>query len=316
MTDLVSVIVPVYKVEKYLSKCADSIINQTYKNLEIILVDDGSPDNSGKMCDEYAKKDSRIKVIHKENGGLSSARNAGCKISTGKYVYFVDSDDFIHEKAIEDLLSNLIKYNADISIGNSIKFTGKERGSFTNKVKIFEKVKLFDCYTDYYSQAIYAWNKLMKAEIAKAHPFPVGKLCEDSFTMHLFFKEANRIVLSSNQYYYYRVNNSASIMNSMMSKNNFDEVLSHLARLKFFKDNNFDFKYIAYTYQLLINILISYQMKHKVLEIKQKSEQLYKQLISEAKTEKFYNQFDFKVKFKMFLFQHCKWLLKLILGND
>ena len=117
---LISVIIPVYKVEKYLSKCVESIINQTYKNLEIILVNDGSPDNCGEICDEYAKKDSRIKVIHKENGGLSDARNAGIEIASGQYIAFVDSDDYIAsnmyermyetKKDIKNIRSNDISY--------------------------------------------------------------------------------------------------------------------------------------------------------------------------------------------------------------
>ena len=97
MSSVISVIVPIYNVEDYLDRCVDSIINQTYSNLEIILVDDGSPDNCPKMCDDYAKKDSRIKVVHKENGGLSDARNAGMKVATGEYISFIDSDDWIGE---------------------------------------------------------------------------------------------------------------------------------------------------------------------------------------------------------------------------
>lgn len=116
--DLISIIVPVYKVENYLSKCLDSMICQTYKNIEIILVDDGSPDNSGKICDDYAKKDSRIKVIHKENGGLSDARNAGLKIATGKYIGFVDSDDYISVEMYEKLYNQAKKEDADIACCN------------------------------------------------------------------------------------------------------------------------------------------------------------------------------------------------------
>ncbi len=107
MNELVSVIVPVYKTEKYLCRCVDSILAQTYTNLEIILVDDGSPDNCGKICDEYAAKDSRIKVIHKENGGVSSARNAGLKSFTGEYVTFIDSDDFVDNRYVECLIENM-----------------------------------------------------------------------------------------------------------------------------------------------------------------------------------------------------------------
>lgn len=113
MEDLISVIVPVYKVEKYINKCVDSIINQTYTNLEIILVDDGSPDNCGNICDEYAKKDNRIKVVHKENAGVSSARNIGLEKSSGKYITFIDADDYVEKNYCEELLNILKIENAD-----------------------------------------------------------------------------------------------------------------------------------------------------------------------------------------------------------
>lgn len=112
--DKISVIVPVYNVEDYLEECINSILGQTYKNLEIILVDDGSTDNSSKICDIYEKKDKRIKVIHKENGGLSSARNEGLKYRTGEYISFVDSDDFIDKTMYEKLYSAIKKYDADV----------------------------------------------------------------------------------------------------------------------------------------------------------------------------------------------------------
>ena len=124
--NLVSVIIPVYNVEKYLPKCLDSVINQTYKNLEIILVDDGSPDNSGKICDEYAEKDSRIKVIHKENGGVSSARNVGIKQAKGQYLLFVDSDDYIKDGYFDAVRGAALKYQCDIiQIGYQIEEKGR-----------------------------------------------------------------------------------------------------------------------------------------------------------------------------------------------
>lgn len=133
----ISIIVPVYKVEPYLRKCLDSILAQTFTNFEVILVDDGSPDNSGKICDEYAIKDSRVRVIHKENGGLSSARNAGIDIAQGKYLGFVDSDDYIAEDMYEVLYENLKFYDADISSVEIIPFrddkyenTSKEKKKF------------------------------------------------------------------------------------------------------------------------------------------------------------------------------------------
>ncbi len=121
--ELVSVIVPIYKVEEYLRECVDSIINQTYKNLEIILVDDGSPDNCGEICEEYARNDSRVTVYHKENGGLSDARNYGMARSHGEYITFVDSDDVIKENFVEALMELIHKYNADIAVSPYISFS-------------------------------------------------------------------------------------------------------------------------------------------------------------------------------------------------
>ena len=121
--DLISVIIPVYNVEKYLKRCMDSVLKQTYSNIEIIIVDDGSTDTSGSLCDEYWKKDSRITVFHKENGGLSSARNFGLERVSGNYVCFIDSDDFIHENYISFMYDKIIKNDADICYCKSTKFT-------------------------------------------------------------------------------------------------------------------------------------------------------------------------------------------------
>ena len=120
--DLISIIVPVYNVEKYIHECVDSIINQTYKNIEIILVDDGSPDNCGKICDEYAKKDNRIKVIHKPNGGLSDARNHGIDVANGEWLMFIDSDDWIEPNMAEKLLHSALNNKADLAISSVILF--------------------------------------------------------------------------------------------------------------------------------------------------------------------------------------------------
>ena len=120
MNPLISVIVPIYNVEKYLARCVDSIVNQTYKNLEIILVDDGSPDRCPQMCDDYAEKDSRIKVVHKKNGGLSDARNAGMAVATGEYISFIDSDDWIETSMFELLINNIFQYDCEISCGGII----------------------------------------------------------------------------------------------------------------------------------------------------------------------------------------------------
>ena len=138
----ISVIVPVYKVEKYLKRCVESIVQQTYQNIEIILVDDGSPDRCPEMCDEYARRDARIKVIHKSNGGLSDARNAGLNIASGDYISFVDSDDWIEEDFIEILYKNMKKENADISIiGYTLIWESGRKKRFTSddEYYVFDK---------------------------------------------------------------------------------------------------------------------------------------------------------------------------------
>ena len=145
--DLITIVIPIYKVEKYLDKCIKSVINQTYKNLEIILVDDGSPDNCPKKCDEYEKKDTRIKVIHKENGGLSDARNAGIDIAKGKYITFIDSDDYVSEDYVE-YMYNLLKQNntkmstCETQVVNIEKETEMET-QFVENIEILTKRDLF-----------------------------------------------------------------------------------------------------------------------------------------------------------------------------
>ena len=127
MEPLVTVIVPVYKVEQYLDRCFDSLTNQVYKNLQIVFVDDGSPDRCGTMCDEYAKADNRVEVVHKQNGGLGFARNSGMGIARGKYIVFVDSDDFISERFVSEMLSAIERNGADTSICGIIKYYNEEK---------------------------------------------------------------------------------------------------------------------------------------------------------------------------------------------
>ena len=172
--DLISVIVPVYKVEKYLDRCVESIVNQTYKNLEIILVDDGSPDNCGAMCDNWAEKDSRIKVIHKENGGLSDARNAGMNTATGDLMGFVDSDDYISPDMYQLLYENMLENNSDISAcGVQIVFEDDRPANLLTKdsnivLNTGEAMKAI-IEESYLKQPV--WYKLYKTELIKDIPF-------------------------------------------------------------------------------------------------------------------------------------------------
>lgn len=211
---LVSVIVPVYKVEKYINECVKSIVTQTYKNLEIILVDDGSPDNSGIICDEYAKSDSRVKVIHKTNGGLSDARNFGLEKACGKYVMFCDSDDIIEQNTIEKVVGLAEMYNVDIVGFESVVFTeGKELKKpiyhnceeimHLNSAQFAEKLlyKQIDCSV---------CNKLFKSEKLSNFRFIKGRYNEDIIFLTQLLGECTNAIMTNYPFYLYR-NNSESI---------------------------------------------------------------------------------------------------------
>ena len=207
MDKKISVIVPVYKVEKYLERCVDSIINQTYKNLEIILVDDGSPDNCGAMCDEFAKKDERIKVIHKENGGLSSARNAGLDIATGDYIAFVDSDDRITSDAYENLVSALGE-RVD-AIANFMYEREYEGGETTTPTVIPHRVDETFSAEEYVSELmmhvgdVSACTKLFPRCVIGDLRFPIGVLNEDLIFMLEISDKIKEIVFVGKVGYYY-----------------------------------------------------------------------------------------------------------------
>lgn len=212
---LITIIVPIYKVEKYIHKCINSIINQTYTNLQIILIDDGSPDNCGKICDEYVKKDSRIEIIHKKNGGLSDARNVGIKKAKGKYIGFVDSDDYIKEEMYQNLY-NLIKENdADMSICNFYNvIDGKDIIKNVNAgIKEYDKIEILkEILLDKEIQS-YAWNKLYKRELFENIEYPVGKKYEDIGTTFYILENCNKIIVSGEPEYYY-LNRKDSIVNN------------------------------------------------------------------------------------------------------
>lgn len=205
MQELISVIVPVYNVEKYLKKCIKSIMSQSYTNLEIILINDGSTDNSGKICDELKDRDKRIKVIHKSNGGLSDARNAGLKIANGKYIGFVDSDDYIAEDMFETLYNINKKYNSDISIVSFYEIYKDKVIGVRDSKKLQELTKIDamkELLIDTNIQS-YAWNKLFRRELFEGLEFPTNKNFEDIATTLLLFEKANKVVLLEKPKYYY-----------------------------------------------------------------------------------------------------------------
>lgn len=214
---LVSVIVPIYMVQDYLEKCVKSIMNQTYKNLEIILVDDGSKDDCGKMCDQYKKNDPRISVIHKTNGGLSDARNAGIDVAKGSYFVFVDSDDYIHPQMIECLMKPVSEGLADMSVCEFVDVKSDENVAF-DEIKDPETViiaskedKRYYYLCEPYVRFTVAWNKLYPREYFDEIRYPKGKIHEDEFTTYKILEYPDRVAFIKEPLYYY-VQRGSSIM--------------------------------------------------------------------------------------------------------
>ena len=237
MNDLISVIVPVYNVEKYLRQCLESIINQTYKNLEIILVDDGSTDNSGNICEEYAPKDNRIKVIHKTNSGLSSARNAGLDICTGEYIGFVDSDDWLEPDMYEILHDKMIEDQADIVNCGFYREYKEHREKFA----VLEKCVYsgYDVIEQSYSSpyVCYAvWFKLYRRQCFDKVRFPVGKNYEDLAIFFPTFEKARKVLVIPEALYHYR-QRSTGIMLSFFNKKQLDIINICKEQLDYVKNN-------------------------------------------------------------------------------
>lgn len=227
-TAKVSVIIPVYKVEKYIHKCVDSVLNQTYKNLEVILVDDGSPDNCPSICDEYAQNDERVRVFHKENGGLSSARNLGLKNMTGEYVNFIDSDDYIELPMIEAMLDKLTKENGDVAICLEKR---------DNEI-LFEK----DIYKNILEDKIGSqiWRYLFRSDIFQdGIRFPIGRFVEDVAVLDkLLYKK--KIVYVPERFYNYYFDNQENISNASKNKykNTVDRAIAFSGRYEWMKDKS------------------------------------------------------------------------------
>ena len=236
---IVSVILPIYNVSDYLCECIDSVMKQTYKNLEIILVDDGSTDSCPQICDAYANKDNRIKVIHKKNGGLSDARNVGIESSTGDYIALVDSDDVISPFFIEELYKTceingatiaackFIKFNKITEIKKTIKFENTELISGRELIKnIYKGIACDYGFT--------AWNKLYNRHLFDSIKYPFGRIYEDTFTTYQLYFKARKVALIDTPLYFYRMR-PKSIMSSELSfKKIKDGVDADASVVKFF----------------------------------------------------------------------------------
>lgn len=236
----ISVIVPVYKVEPYLHRCIDSILGQTYLDFKLILVDDGSPDNCGAICDEYAAKDSRVHVIHQENGGLSAARNAGIDWvfanSDSQWLAFIDSDDWVHRDYLKTLLENAENCQADMSACDFF-----QTDAFCQDGEIHQSVSCEpaeQAYCDHYGCLMSAWAKIFRKELFETLRFPVGKIHEDCYVTHIPLFAANKVVISTAPMYYY-YSNPGSITRKKWSEKRLQEIEAHELRWKWLRENGY-----------------------------------------------------------------------------
>lgn len=236
MEEKISIIIPVYKVEPYLEACINSILNQTYRNLEVILVDDGSPDKCGEICDRYAKEDDRVCVIHKSNAGVARARNDGIEAATGAYISFIDSDDWIAENAYEVLYRGLKEQEADCAVGGCVTVIDsdgvldyKERNKGT-----FGTISAEEAMKGVLLRGSAVWNRLFKREIFKEIRFPLDRVNDDEVVALHAYAECKKIVFLDADTYYYRIR-SNSITTSKFSIRNVDYYYNSIDNLEFVK---------------------------------------------------------------------------------
>lgn len=262
MSKLVSIIVPVYKVEQYLKRCMDSVLNQTYKNIEIILVDDGSPDNCPALCDEYAKIDSRVRVIHKENGGLSSARNVALDSVKGDYIFFVDSDDWLALDTLEVLNEYLEKDYDMISFQRTYLTEEKVVEKGEKNPKDMDVSQYIDAsFLGRYD--FFVTTKIFKTEVFNNVRFLEGRNYEDLEVMHRLFLNMKKVVGLDYFLYYYWKGNEGAITNTITMKNIQDHYLSaneiYHASKKYLEDRDKDSSNIVAWYKVeLVQLYIDY----------------------------------------------------------
>lgn len=283
---MISVIVPVYNVEQYLHRCVNSLINQSYKDYEIILVNDGSTDNSGNICDDYAKNYSNIRVIHKKNGGLSSARNTGTDNSNGEYITFIDSDDLVSNTYLETLFELLNKYNADISCCD-FSFFYDESAISDEHNNIFD-----ECIDGEIALEEMLYGKmhgssacaiLMKRHIAENFKFPIGKFHEDDFVTFSFYAEAQKVAVTSKKMYYY-FQRAGSIMHRPFGQSALDQLEAADYIVEKCKNLNINIQKasIAKKYYNYRDVFFTYQ------DLKNNSSETYKKVISALNQLKYY----------------------------
>ena len=266
---LISIIVPIYRVEKYISKCLDSILSQTYKNLEIILVNDGSDDDSISIAKYYAKKDNRIVIIEEDNKGLSCARNNGINSSNGEYITFVDSDDYIEKDYIEKLYNGIKKYKVDIAIGghNTIYSNGKIKEKYSNNEYVIDSKEALEklLYVDDIDS--FAWSKLYKKSLFDEIKFPRCRLFEDIATTYKLIDSVDKVCVVSYPIYNYVIR-EGSITTDEFSNKKMDLIVSAIEMTHYLKNKYKDLAkacdaYLMYAHLETIKLLASSKHKYK-----------------------------------------------------
>lgn len=308
--ELISVIVPVYNVEAYVAKCIESIQNQSYQHLEIILVDDGSTDDSGDICDQYAAYDDRIKVIHQENGGISAARNTGIEAANGDYITFVDSDDYIAPNMYEDML-HILKDN-DLDILECTAFRDKDgtiiEGCNDGSLEIFNrhealKMAMHDCF-------IAVWSQMYKRSAIGDVRFPVGRKFEDTAVSYLFIANTNRVGHINRCYYYYRLNPNSITQTSFDPKSRWDFVIGYEERLQYAIHHHLP--YVDDCNSLLMKAVLSCLTAYYANST---GNQVYydkcKHLIDTYRSNISYKQLNSKYKLFLWSFGRTDWIHKI-----
>lgn len=246
MEEKISVVVPIYNVELFLERCLDSLIRQSYRNLELILINDGSTDKSGEICEIYKKRDNRIKVVHKNNGGLSEARNVGIDHATGDYIAFIDSDDWIHEEYFSILYNILQKTRSNIAVCDFLKVYESNNLDYEIKdldcsVQIFSRNEALNALAgDLYVQMVIACGKLYERSLFEEIRFPLGKLHEDEFVTYKLFANSEKIVYTSLKIYYYWQRSDSIMGQKFTLKSRTDAFDAFYEKIVFYNDEGLE----------------------------------------------------------------------------
>lgn len=301
--ELISIIVPIYNVEKYLEECIESLIWQDYENIEIILVDDGAQDKSPEICNQYSEKYSKITVYHKENGGLSDARNYGIKKANGKYICFVDSDDFVKPDYISSMYNNLKKHNVQISAcGYSHYYSDKKivNKNFQNIEKKYDKdeAQIYLNLIGYFNVA--AWNKLYNKNLFDDIEFPKGKKSEDMFIMYKIIEKAGSIYYSSEEKYLYRQREGSITKNNNI---NTDCIEASKQVYTYFKNNN-RARVLPYAAQLIAFSTIGVYNAILCRDCNKNKMKQLRSTVIEIKKDLTYDKLSKSRKIQLYLFLH------------